>query len=181
MEIQNIAIDGEGYKCHVGKTTLKNVFVHGHFHNEPDSIEDDYRKQIIVDGVPVLLQLLDVPCPEDGGSDMREQQRRSCQGFILCFAINSRQSFECIPELHLGLCRIKEAGRVPCVIAGLKSDLEDERVVAAEEARQMADNYGCEYVEVSSKLRINVDELFEEIVRKVRAGDEKKEKQCLFA
>lgn len=57
----------------VGKSCLTIRFVQGKFITEYDpTIEDSYRKQVNVDGVPYLLELLDTAGQEEYAA-MRDQ------------------------------------------------------------------------------------------------------------
>ncbi|XP_010768764.1 ras-related protein Rab-3A-like [Notothenia coriiceps] len=50
------------------------------------------------------------------------------------------------------------------LLVGNKCDMEDERVVAAERGRQLSEQLGFEYFEVSAKDNINVKQTFERLV-----------------
>ncbi|KAG2483284.1 hypothetical protein HYH03_017831 [Edaphochlamys debaryana] len=52
-------------------------------------------------------------------------------------------------------------------LAGNKADLESQRAVTAEEAQAYAAENGLYYLETSAKTAANVNELFEEIARKL--------------
>lgn len=52
-----------------------------------------------------------------------------------------------------------EEDKVPLLVVGNKSDLEDRRQVSADEARAKADEWSVQYVETSAKTRANVDKV----------------------
>lgn len=54
---------------------------------------------------------------------------------------------------------MKEDENVPFLLVGNKSDLEDRRQVAVEEAKARAEQWGVSYVETSAKTRANVDKV----------------------
>jgi GTPase KRas protein len=60
---------------------------------------------------------------------MRDQYMRTGQGFLLMYSITSRQTFEDLPNFRDQILRNKDADRVPMVIVGNKSDLDNERKV----------------------------------------------------
>lgn len=58
------------------------------------------------------------------------------------------------------ILRVKaEEDKVPLLVVGNKSDLEDRRQVSADEARAKADEWSVQYVETSAKTRANVDKV----------------------
>ena len=68
----------------------------------------------------------------------------------------------------------KELCDIPILLIGNKCDLESQRAVTTNEAIELANQLGCEYLEASAKTRINVDETFYEIVREIRRNQEQK-------
>lgn len=58
------------------------------------------------------------------------------------------------------ILRVKaEENCIPLLLVGNKSDLEERRQVAVEEARSRAEEWGVQYVETSAKTRANVDKV----------------------
>lgn len=52
-----------------------------------------------------------------------------------------------------------EEDKIPLLVVGNKSDLEERRQVPVEEARSKAEEWGVQYVETSAKTRANVDKV----------------------
>lgn len=157
----------------VGKSAITIMFVQSHFIEEYDpTIEDSYRKQVMIDDEACLLDILDTAGQEEY-SAMRDQYMRTGEGFILVYSVTSRSSFDEIPAFYEQLLRVKDANRVPCVIVGNKSDLEHQREVTTYEGKELAKNLGCEFIETSAKMRTNIDELFFKVVRNIRLAAEK--------
>ena len=63
---------------------------------------------------------------------MREQYMRTGEGFLLVYAINSKQSFEEISLFQQQILRVKDKDYFPMVVVGNKCDLESEREVTRE-------------------------------------------------
>lgn len=163
-EYKLVVVGGGG----VGKSALTIQFVQSHFVDEYDpTIEDSYRKQCVVDDEVALLDVLDTAGQEEY-SAMREQYMRSGEGFLLVYSITSRNSFEEIATFYQQILRVKDKDYFPVVIVANKSDLYAERQVSAMEGREMARQFGCPYVETSAKQRVNVDEVFGDLVREIR-------------
>lgn len=58
------------------------------------------------------------------------------------------------------ILRVKaEEDKIPLLLVGNKSDLEDRRQVSVDEARLKAEEWGVQYVETSAKTRANVDKV----------------------
>lgn len=58
------------------------------------------------------------------------------------------------------ILRVKaEEDKIPLLVVGNKSDLEERRQVLVEEARAKAEEWGVQYVETSAKTRANVDKV----------------------
>ena len=98
----------------------------------------------------------------------RELYMKSGQGFLLVFSITSQSSFRELSELREQLVRIKDDEKVPLVLVGNKSDLEDSRVVSRSRAFAMSQQFGNKpYYETSARRRTNVDEVFKDLCRQI--------------
>lgn len=108
----------------VGKSALTIQLIQNHFVDEYDpTIEDSYRKQVVIDGETCLLDILDTAGQEEY-SAMRDQYMRTGEGFLLVFAVNSAKSFEDIGSYREQIKRVKDAEEVPMVLVGNKCDLQ---------------------------------------------------------
>jgi len=149
----------------VGKSALTVQFVTGTFAEKYDpTIEDFYRKEIEVDQVPSILEILDTAGTEQFAS-MRDLYIKNGQGFILVYSLVNQQSFQDIQPMREQICRLKGTDKVPIVLVGNKVDIEQDREVRREEGCRLAQQWGCPFFETSAKRKTNVDELFAEIVR----------------
>lgn len=115
--------------------------------------------------------VLDTAGQEEFGA-MREQYMRAGHGFLLVFAINDRQSFNEVSKLFTQILRVKDRDDFPIVLVGNKADLETQRQVPRSEAFTFSASHHVAYFEASAKLRLNVDEAFEQLVRAVRKYQE---------
>lgn len=83
---------------------------------------------------------------------------RGAHGIALVFAITDRRSFEHVRDW---MAQVKEQTEgVPMVLIANKSDMEDSREVASEEARAAAASLGLEIFFASAKTGENVREAF---------------------
>ena len=96
----------------VGKSALTIQLIQNHFVDEYDpTIEDSYRKQVVIDGETCLLDILDTAGQEEY-SAMRDQYMRTGEGFLLVFAVNNAKSFEDISTHREQIKRVKDAEEV---------------------------------------------------------------------
>eukprot|EP01113_Clastostelium_recurvatum_P043102 TRINITY_DN7075_c0_g1_i1.p1 TRINITY_DN7075_c0_g1~~TRINITY_DN7075_c0_g1_i1.p1 ORF type:complete len:260 (-),score=53.59 TRINITY_DN7075_c0_g1_i1:27-749(-) len=143
------------------------------------TIEDTYRKLHHVDGVQSFLEILDTAAMTEY-TTFRDMYHRQCHGYIIMFSITDRSSFDQVPfiftEMHnkKGIHDITtSSSQIPVVLVGSKTDLEKERTVTANEAKEYAtSNQSMKYVEISSKNKVNVDVPFDELVRMVRSSSQ---------
>ncbi|KAG2200831.1 ras-like protein 1 [Mucor mucedo] len=172
-EYKLVMVGGGG----VGKSALTIQFIQSHFVDEYDpTIEDSYRKQCVIDEETALLDVLDTAGQEEY-SAMREQYMRNGEGFLLVYSITSRMSFEEIETFYQQICRVKDRDHFPMVLIANKCDLEYDRQVSSQEGRDLAQHYGCQFVESSAKERVNVDEAFHEVVRDIRRYNKEQDTQ----
>lgn len=157
----------------VGKSALTIQLIQNHFVDEYDpTIEDSYRKQVVIDGQTCLLDILDTAGQEEYTA-MRDQYMRTGEGFLIVFAVNNIKSFEDITTYREQIKRIKDAEEVPMVMVGNKCDLPT-RQVDMQQARDVARNYGIPFIETSAKTRMGVDDAFYTLVREIKKDLEKK-------
>jgi GTPase KRas protein len=148
------------------------------------TIEDSYRKQVVIDGQPCMLEVLDTAGQEEYTA-LRDQWIRDGEGFVLVYSISSRSSFGRIKRFHHQIQRVKESVAsspsypgalsvaasnmpVPVMLVGNKSDRVTEREVSTQEGHALARELGCEFVEASAKNCINVEKAFYDVVRILR-------------
>lgn len=160
----------------MGKSALTIQLIQNHFVDEYDpTIEDSYRKQVVIDGETCLLDILDTAGQEEY-SAMRDQYMRTGEGFLLVFAVNNSKSFEDISSYREQIKRVKDADIVPMILVGNKCDLAT-RAVDMTEAKDVAKNYGIPFIETSAKTRMGVDDAFYTLVREIKRDKERRSRE----
>ncbi|XP_016410311.1 ras-related protein ralB-A-like [Sinocyclocheilus rhinocerous] len=162
----------------VGKSALTLQFMYDEFVEDYEPTKaDSYRKKVVLDGEEVQIDILDTAGQEDYAA-IRDNYFRSGEGFLLVFSITEPESFSATSDFREQILRVKEEDKIPLLLVGNKSDLEDRRQVSADEARTKADEWSVQYVETSAKTRANVDKVFFDLMREVRTKkmSENKEK-----
>jgi len=179
-EYKLVIIGGGG----VGKSALTIQFIQNHFIIAYDpTIEDSYRKQVLIDDETAVLDILDTAGQEEF-SAMRDQYMRTGKGFLLVYDITSRRTFEEVVTLREQIYRVSDkdfSAKIPIVLCGNKCDLDNDRQVTTAEGIELARSFNIPFREASAKSRINVDEVWFDLVREIRSlkgnGSHKKTKK----
>ncbi|XP_035244532.1 ras-related protein Rap-1A-like [Anguilla rostrata] len=152
----------------VGKSALTVQFVQGIFVEKYDpTIEDSYRKQVEVDGQQCMLEILDTAGTEQFTA-MRDLYMKNGQGFALVYSITAQSTFNDLQDLREQILRVKDTEDVPMILVGNKCDLEEERVVGKEQGQNLARQWNhCAFLESSAKSKINVLDIFYDLVRQI--------------
>jgi len=165
--IHRIVVLGSGG---VGKSALVIRYVTQNFVDEYDpTIEDCYKKNVLIDGNSSTLEIVDTAGQEGFGSLIDQWILRG-HAFLLAYSITSKQSYISLEKLHDQILLVKETENndVPIVIVGTKCDLEDQRQVLTQEGKELSERWKCLFFETSAKENINMETVFVEIVRVLR-------------
>lgn len=97
------------------------------------------------------------------------------QGFIFVYDITSPASLEDLKPLYNKLQETKSPSyQSPLsnniVLVGNKFDLGSQRQVSRERGKRLSEQWKCSHYETSAKARINVDEVFYDIVGRMIAN-----------
>ena len=92
---------------------------------------------------------------------------KGASGIILVYNISEESSFLAINN-WIKLIKEREP-KTNIVLVGQKCDLEEERVISEEKGKELADELGIEFFEVSAKNNYNIKEMFDFLIQ-----------QCIF-
>jgi len=149
-----------------GKSALTQMFMYQNFVEEYDpTTADSYRKIIEVDNEKCQLDILDTAGQEEY---MRDNYYRLGEGFLCVYSITMRETFAAVNRFYDHILQVKDRKQVPVILVGSKCDLEADREIKSEEGKQLAEKFGCPFYETSAKTKVNVDEVFEQLVRIVK-------------
>lgn len=134
-------------------------------------MEDLYRKQVVVDGLACMIEVMDTAGQEEY-KNLRDQWIRDGEGFLLVYSISSRSSYYRVKRFYEQIQLVKESTSppfgVPIILVGAKRDRVTEREVSTQEARVLASELNCEFFEISSKNGTDVENIFYDVVRMLR-------------
>jgi len=165
MVLYRLVVLGDGG---VGKTALTIQLCLNHFVETYDpTIEDSYRKQVVIDEESCILEVLDTAGQEEYTA-LRDQWIRDGEGFLLVYSITSRTTFYRIERFKEQILRVKDSEDIPMMLVGNKCDKQGEREVSREEGAHLAKRLQCDFIETSAKTRLNVERAFYNVVRSLR-------------
>nr|XP_023659918.1 ras-related protein Rap-1A-like isoform X2 [Paramormyrops kingsleyae] len=114
-----------------------------------------------------MLEILDTAGTEQFTA-MRDLYMKNGQGFALVYSITAQSTFNDLQDLREQILRVKDTEDVPMILVGNKCDLEEERVVGKEQGHSLAQQWNhCAFLESSAKSKINVLDIFFDLVRQI--------------
>eukprot|EP01084_Bolivina_argentea_P251681 422197_1 len=166
----------------VGKSGLVIRFVTNNMVGGFDpTIEESYRKSVVLDDIPCLIHILDTGGEEEFSS-MQDQWMREGQAFIVVYSITSRTTFDEAIIMREKILRCKEEEEPTIILVGNKCDLEDQRQVQWIEGYLLAKEWGenSYFLEASALDKINHEECFYAAVRFLRNEGWRNDSQHYF-
>jgi len=148
----------------VGKTAMTLQYMHHRFieEYEPTCIEA-YNKLVVIADNTYNLSI------NDAGTGfcedvLRDIHIKNSDCFVVMYSLISRGTFDEVNEI-LDKIQLIKLRKVPVIIVGNKSDLEEDRKVEEKEGKAMADSYGCDFYEISAKYdTLIISEIFEKLI-----------------
>lgn len=152
----------------VGKSALTLQYMYGDFVEEYDPTKaDSYRKKVSLDGKDCQIDILDTAGQEEYAA-IRDNYYRSGEGFICVFSLCEYESFLHTQEFKDQISRVLDDDKIPFILVGNKADLVQHRKVNYDDASARAEDWGCPYYETSAKTRVNVEEVYTALMRKIQ-------------
>lgn len=160
----------------VGKSALIVRFLTKRYIGEYDhQTENRYKHEAMVDGEPVLFELLDT-CPKANDEFPNAAELMQwADGLLLVYSITDRSSFNYIRRAKSDL-----QSDTPVQLVANKVDMVHLRQVSRDEGEILAKDFECKFSEVSAADHVDqVAEVFHELCKEVLAS-KRKSKQSLL-
>ena len=153
-----------------GKTSLIIKFTQSQFdENLTPTIGIDYFFKDVTckDGNTYKIKIMDTAGQEQYHS-MTLNMLKICKGILLVYSITDKDSFNNLESKWINEINDSvDVNNIPIVLIGNKKDLEDERVIEEQSAREFANKFNIKFFETSSKTGENVDLAFKELINEV--------------
>ncbi|EKM57898.1 uncharacterized protein PHACADRAFT_251819 [Phanerochaete carnosa HHB-10118-sp] len=167
MREYDIVVLGSGG---VGKSALTVRFVNDSFleHYNP-TIEEQYCREIVVDGENIALEILDTAGAEQFQA-LNEVYITSGHGFLLVFSLTHDASLHELENIRQQILHIKSGEHgIPIILVGTKADLYNEREVTRQAVHELASSWKIPFYETSAKKNWNIQEVFQDLTKRMRA------------
>ncbi|KAH3763732.1 Protein ras-2 [Pelomyxa schiedti] len=130
------------------------------------TMDECWRKDITVDGIPCQLFIYDPGTVPAGYESMNDEYIHVSEGFIILYSITDCASFSKVRSIYDRIHHIKHGTghSFACVIVGNKVDLETEREVTVEQGVSLATSMNLPFFETCAKTGLQVGDVFSGIV-----------------
>jgi Ras family protein len=148
----------------VGKSAMIMRFKDDIFLDYYDpTIHSAIKKMLLFNNENVELEIIDIDGQTEYTIFSFSKFSFGIHGYILCYSIESRQSFELIKVIHSKL--VAMVGRdIPKVLIANKSDLLNRREISVEEGKAYAKKISCPFLECSAKSNANINKVFHTVL-----------------
>jgi small GTP-binding protein len=156
VETLSIAVLGAGG---VGKTCLILRLTKGTFDTDYiPTIQDYFEKRVSYEGKEYNLRIIDTAGQDEMGgiTDIGIQDANAC---VIVYSVNSQVSFNECEKWRDKVRSFHPEGPPKVVLCGNKCDMPD-RPISKKMGEELANRWGCEFLETSAKENININELF---------------------
>ena len=149
----------------VGKTLIVQKFIDNAFSKSTvATIGVDLQSKVIdINGKKVKYLIWDT-AGEDRMKTMTYSYYRGCHVILIVFDVTNELSFKNVTNWVECINKFAKSN-VLRILVGNKTDLEDKRVITTEEGKQLAEENGLKYYEISALKIQGLQEMFEDIAK----------------
>ncbi|XP_055684590.1 uncharacterized protein LOC129790837 [Lutzomyia longipalpis] len=159
----------------VGKTALTYQFTTSEYICAYDlSLDDDYGQKtvsVLLDGQETDLEIIDHPACEMSTEAFCSTYNIDI--FVVVYSVVDRKTFKAAEKVLHYLKDNEMLLTRGAILVGNKTDLERHREVPTQAGRRLAKDVSCKFIETSSGLDHNVDELLVGIVAQVKLNPQR--------
>ncbi|XP_035452274.1 uncharacterized protein LOC118277540 [Spodoptera frugiperda] len=164
----------------VGKTALVSQFMTSEYMNTYDaSLDDEFGEKsvsVLLDGEESEMIFIDHPSTEMSVENcLSTYEPHAC---VVVYSVVAKSSFTRAAELLAYLAREQFTVERTVVLVGNKADLARARQVSTNEGKALATSRDCKFIETSSGIQHNVDELLVGILKQIRLKESRDKKHA---
>nr|XP_022915147.1 uncharacterized protein LOC111425372 isoform X3 [Onthophagus taurus] len=163
----------------VGKSSLVSQFMTSEFLQAFDtSIDDDSGERsisVLLAGQESELMFVDY-ATADMSPDSIISKYNDPHAYCVVYSITDRDSLECSERILQTLWTMDAISTKAVILVANKADLVRSRVIPEDEGKAMATSFDCKYIETSTGINHNVNELLVGILTQIRLKLENPEK-----
>uniref|UniRef100_A0A1B0C919 Uncharacterized protein n=2 Tax=Lutzomyia longipalpis TaxID=7200 RepID=A0A1B0C919_LUTLO len=168
----------------VGKTALVSQFMTSEYMHTYDAslVDDEFGEKtvsVLLDGEESEMVFIDHPT-----SEMSVENSLSTyepHGCVVIYSVVTRSSFRCAEEIINYLWRENVIRDKAVILVGNKADLARSRVITTQEGKALAGSRDAKFIETSSGIQHNVDELLVGILKQIRLKETRDKKAAICA
>ncbi|XP_067628981.1 uncharacterized protein Rgk2 isoform X2 [Eurosta solidaginis] len=154
----------------VGKTALVNQFMTSEYmHTYDASLDDEFGEKtvsVLLDDEESELVFIDHPSVEMSVENCLSTY--DPHGCVVVFSVVEKASFRVAEEIIKYLWQENYIKDKAVILVGNKADLARARVVASHDGKALAGSHDAKFIETSSGIQHNVDELLVGILKQMR-------------
>ncbi|XP_057379954.1 pneumococcal serine-rich repeat protein-like [Daphnia carinata] len=169
----------------VGKTALVSQFMTSEYMNTYDaSLDDEFGEKtvsVLLDGEESEMIFIDHASAEMSVENCLTTY--DPHAFVLIYSITDRGSFQFAEEVLKYLWQESCTKEKAVILVGNKVDLARSRIIKCEDGKKLATEHDCKFIETSSGIQHNVDELLVGVLKQIRLRedlDKKRRKKKLM-
>ena len=153
----------------VGKSSIVGRFVNHVFESEYNpTIESTYRKRMQYGHESLTLTIHDTT-GQDELTVFSARHYIGVHGYIIVYDVTSKHSFEMARYINdkILTTMMGSAEFIPRLLVGNKCDVGGRRQIPYDEGERVAQEMGCDFLEVSAKTNKNVEESFHTLLSSI--------------
>ncbi|XP_011193932.1 uncharacterized protein Rem1_0 isoform X2 [Zeugodacus cucurbitae] len=154
----------------VGKTALVNQFMTSEYmHTYDASLDDEFGEKtvsVLLDDEESELVFIDHPRVEMSVENSLSTYEP--HGCVVVFSVVEKSSFRVAEEIIKYLWQENYIKDKSVILVGNKADLARARVISTQEGKALAASHDAKFIETSSGIQHNVDELLVGILKQMR-------------
>ncbi|KAK3085633.1 hypothetical protein FSP39_006457, partial [Pinctada imbricata] len=96
--------------------------------------------------------------------------------YVIVYSVDDRATFDRAVDLLYNIRKERKSGNA-IILVGNKCELARARNISLEEAKSVATTYDCKFIETSTVLNHNVDQLLVGILTQIRLKEKQRERK----